>query len=149
MAPGQRAAKLYITDLFNYAQHLIRYELTDETVVIEEACTCGSALQRIDDIHGRTDDVFRYGDGTVVHPLTFRSELGNDPSILEYQVKQESHGATVGIRTSAPADTASLMRRLSAALDRAGVAGATVDVEVVDGFDRQQTGKLKRFIPLD
>ena len=64
-------------------------------------------------------------------------------------MKQQPHGATVGIRTSAPVDTTSLTQRLSAALDRAGVAGATVRVEVVDGFDRQQTGKLKRFIPLD
>ena len=149
VAAGQRAAKLYITNLFNYAQPLIRYELTDETVALEEACSCGSALQRIDDIHGRADDVFRYGNGVVVHPLTFRSELGHDPSILEYQVVQQPRGARIGIRTSGPVDTTSLMQRLSAALDRAGVAGATVDLEIVDGFDRQQTGKLKRFIPLD
>src|SRR5438874_12809602 len=38
--PVERAAKLYITPLFNVAQPLIRYELTDELTVIDAPCAC-------------------------------------------------------------------------------------------------------------
>lgn len=51
--PGVRAAKMYVTNLYNHVQPLIRYELTDEAILIDEPCPCGSALRRIDDIQGR------------------------------------------------------------------------------------------------
>src|SRR5581483_8039203 len=46
--PGTRAAKMYITNLYNHVQPLIRYELTDEATLLDEPCPCGSALRRID-----------------------------------------------------------------------------------------------------
>lgn len=148
LAPGQRAAKLYITNLFNHAQPLIRYDLTDEMLLIDEPCPCGSSMQRIDDIHGRTDDVFVYAGGVVVHPLTFRSELGAEAAIVEYQVVQEPRGAAIGIRTTGAVDVTTLRNKLVAGLSRAGLMDPVVTVSEVDGFDRQQTGKLKRFVPL-
>jgi hypothetical protein len=57
---GERAAKIYVTNLMNFAQPLIRYELTDEVSAIDEPCSCGITLDRFDDIEGRTDDVFTY-----------------------------------------------------------------------------------------
>ncbi len=145
---GQRAAKLYVTNLYNYAQPLIRYELTDETLLIDGPCPCGSAMQRVEDIEGRTDDVFQYAGGVIVHPLTFRSELGRHPEITEYQVVQRPRGAAVAIRTITPLDTDALGAKIVAALRRSGLSEPDVTVQIVDGFDRQQTGKLKRFVPL-
>jgi phenylacetate-CoA ligase len=147
--PGRRAAKLLITNLYNYAQPLIRYELTDETEFIDGPCPCGAAMQRVADIEGRTDDVFVYDGGIVIHPLTFRSELGRQPAILEYQVKQQPGGAAIAIRAAGPIDTESLRQKVASALASAGLHDAAVAVEVVDRFDRQETGKLKRFIPME
>jgi phenylacetate-coenzyme A ligase PaaK-like adenylate-forming protein len=147
-AAGTRAAKLLITNLYNTVQPLIRYELTDEASSIEAACPCGCAMRRIDDIEGRSDDVFVYGDGTLVHPLVFRSLLGI-PAIVEYQVRQTPRGADVAIRTPGEVDAQALCGSIAEQLARAGLDHPSVTVEIVESFDRQTTGKLKRFFPLD
>jgi phenylacetate-CoA ligase len=146
--PGVRAAKMYITNLLNVVQPLIRYELTDEVTLIDEPCPCRCQMRRIDDIEGRTDDVFAYASGIIVHPLLFRSRLGGNRNIDEYQVHQTSQGASVSVRAQSDIDTATLSRSIEQDLERAGLRDPTVTIEIVDSFDRQQTGKLKRFFPL-
>lgn len=145
---GVRAAKMYITNLFNHAEPLIRYELTDETALIDEPCPCGSAMRRINDIEGRSDDVFTYTGGLVVHPLIFRSCLGHERDVVEYQVSQTQRGASIAVRTQGPVDTLRVATALESELLRVGLPDPSVTVEIVDGFDRQKTGKLKRFLPL-
>ena len=82
VAPGDRAAKVYLTNLFNRVLPLIRYEITDEVTILTEPCPCGSAHRCVADIQGRLDDVFVY-DGRRVHPHVFRSALGRraDPAV--------------------------------------------------------------------
>ena len=58
---GRTSAKIYLTNLFNTALPLIRYEITDEVRALPEPCPCGSAFARVDDIQGRLDHVFTYG----------------------------------------------------------------------------------------
>jgi phenylacetate-coenzyme A ligase PaaK-like adenylate-forming protein len=145
---GERAAKLYVTNLMNLAQPLIRYELTDEVSFVDEPCACGITLARVDDIEGRTDDVFTYRGGVVVHPLTFRSPLGRERDVVEYQVQQTPCGALVRVRTSGPVDTANLTARIADNLVAAGLVEPDVSLVAVDAFERQASGKLKRFVPL-
>jgi phenylacetate-coenzyme A ligase PaaK-like adenylate-forming protein len=146
--PGERCAKLYITNLSNLAQPLIRYELTDELRILDEPCSCGSAFRRVDDIEGRSDDLFTYLGGIVVHPLVFRSPLGRQRHVVEYQVRQTSRGAAIQLRTDGEVDAAALSRRITDALARAGVKDPEVTVACVEAFERQVTGKLKRFFPM-
>jgi phenylacetate-coenzyme A ligase PaaK-like adenylate-forming protein len=148
VAAGERAAKIYVTNLMNFAQPLIRYELTDEVAAIDEPCGCGITLTRIDDIEGRTDDVFTYSGGVVVHPLAFRSPLGRERDIVEYQVQQTMRGASIRVRTSGAVDTVALSVRIAAALAATGLGEPDVSIAVVDAFERQASGKLKRFVPL-
>ncbi|MGH2398837.1 MAG: phenylacetate--CoA ligase family protein [bacterium] len=145
---GERCAKVYVTNLMNLVQPLIRYELTDELVLIDEPCACGSTLRRVDDIQGRTDDTFAYPGNVVVHPLIFRSPLGREPSIVDYQVRQTPRGATIRVRPSGPLDLGSLIHRITVSLARAGITDPEVVIEQVEAFERQASGKLKRFFPL-
>ncbi len=147
-AAGTRAAKILITNLYNTVQPLIRYELTDEAISIEAGCRCGCAMRRIDDIEGRSDDVFIYADGTLVHPLVFRSLLGI-PAIVEYQVHQTPRGADIAIRASGMVDVHALSESIAEHMAGSGCDHPSVTVEIVESFDRQTTGKLKRFFPLD
>jgi phenylacetate-coenzyme A ligase PaaK-like adenylate-forming protein len=146
--PGHRAAKIYLTNLYNLAMPLIRYELTDEVTVLSEPCPCGVTLLRIDDIEGRLDDCFTYPGGAIVHPFTFRSPLGRERDIVEYQVHQTVRGADILIRCQGPVDTARLAGTIRDALAGLGVSGAEVSVTPVEGLERQTTGKLRRFVPL-
>lgn len=149
VAAGQRAAKLYVTVLFNHAQPLIRYELTDEVTLLNEDCPCGSGMRMIGDIGGRSDDVFTYDGGDpLVHPMAFRSPLGRERNVIEYQVRQTPRGASIQLCTAGDVNLDALGRAIEHELSTLGVAEPQVTVEFVETFDRQATGKLKRFFPL-
>jgi phenylacetate-coenzyme A ligase PaaK-like adenylate-forming protein len=146
---GERAAKVYLTNLYNLTTPLIRYELTDEVTVLDEPCPCGMTLMRIDDIQGRLDDCFTYPGGPTIHPFTFRSPLGRERNIVEYQVCQTTRGADVLVRCQGPIDTTRIAETIRGALADAGLSGAEVSVTRVDALDRQSTtGKFRRFVPL-
>ena len=103
VAPGERSAKVYLTNLFNRALPLIRYEITDEVTILSEPCPCGSAHRCVADIQGRLDEAFVY-DGRRVHPHVFRSALARHAGVVEYQVRQTEHGARVTVRCAARVD---------------------------------------------
>ena len=145
---GERSHKVYVTNLFNPVMPLIRYEITDEVTLMDEPCACGSAHRRIADIQGRSDDTFEYANGTRIHPHVFRSILGRDAAIVEYQARQTPAGADITICTQAAVDPIRLSGQLEDALARAGCSEPSVTVSTADSIPRLATGKLKRFVPL-
>jgi phenylacetate-CoA ligase len=147
VVPGVVSEKVLITNLFNAAQPLIRYELTDQVTVIPEESPSGIPFFRIEDIQGRSDDVLRYGD-TMVHPILFRGPLARTPDVLEFQVFQTVDGASVHYLASDAVDEALLAQTLERALARAGVQSPSVTMHRQDKLMRVGVGKLKRFFPL-
>ena len=148
MRPGERSAKIFLTNLYNRVMPLIRYEITDEFEVPDGPCSCGSAYVVVKDVHGRADDVFAYASGVTVHPLNFRSVLGKEPAIVEYQVRQTDGGADVDVVARADVDGDAIRAALEATLSSVGLEAPRVSVRRVDDIDRQGSGKLKRFVPL-
>jgi phenylacetate-coenzyme A ligase PaaK-like adenylate-forming protein len=146
--PGVRSDKVYLTALANPTLPLIRFELTDQVTLLERSCPCGSAHQLIADVESRLDDVFTYPGGQVVHPHVFASVLRRDPGIVEYQVRQVPSGAEVLV-VGDPADPPAVGRAIAAELARMGVPDPAVAVAVVDRLERQATGKVRRFRPLE
>ncbi len=148
VAPGERSAKVYLTNLFNRALPLIRYEITDEVTILTEPCPCGSAHRCVADIQGRLDDVFVY-DGRRVHPHVFRSVLGSHSGVVEYQVRQTGPGAQIAVRCGAPVDLERLGAEIRRALGGVGLRDPVVDVSVVERLERDPgPAKLRRFVPL-
>ena len=148
VAPGERAAKVYLTNLFNRALPLIRYEITDEVTVLPEPCPCGSAHRCVADIQGRLDDMFVY-DGRRVHPHVFRSALGRHPGVVEYQVRQTAEGASIAVRCGAPVGLERLGDEVADALAEVGLPRPVVEVTAVERLDREPgPAKLRRFVPL-
>lgn len=147
VAPGERSAKIYVTNLHNHTLPLIRYEITDEVTPLSGSCPCGSAHRLIADPQGRLDDVFHYGP-LVVHPLVFRSPLGLCSNIIEYQVLQTARGADITVRCQGRADLMALADEIRGKLGTAGLDEPEVTITVLDQLPRQDTGKLKRFIAL-
>jgi hypothetical protein len=90
--------------------------------------------------------VFADEGGAQVHPHVFRSVLGHDRGIVEYQVRQTANGADVSA-IGEPDDTRGIERAIAGQLRRLGVDGPLVTVSVVTELDRQQTGKMRRFVP--
>jgi phenylacetate-CoA ligase len=145
---GVRSHKVYVTNLFNPLMPLVRYEISDEVTLLDEPCACGSVHQRIADIEGRNDDTFVYEDGVSVHPHLFRSILGREPAISEYQVQQTRAGAEITVCAERAFDVERLTHKLQEALTRSGCPEPTVTVTLVESIPRLATGKLKRFLTL-
>jgi phenylacetate-CoA ligase len=148
VAPGELSAKIYLTNLYNLTQPLIRYEITDSMTVATDRCACGSVHSRITDLGGRFDEVFVYGDGSVVHPIALYGPLEQDRHVVEFQVRQTANGIDVAVATNGPADLSGLRAELRAALVGAQIADPDVTVWAADRLDRLWSGKLRRFIPL-
>ncbi|MEN3269240.1 hypothetical protein [Pseudonocardia sp.] len=141
-----------MTNLFNHALPLIRFEITDEITVIDRSCPCGSAHTWIEDVQGRLDDSLTYPDAAtepiIVHPIVVRSPLGRQPHIVEYQVHQTPRGVRVLVRTVGHVDLDLVQAEIGAGLANLGLTDPEVVLTPVEHLDRQDTGKLKRFIPL-
>lgn len=140
--------KVYLTNLYNLVLPLIRYELTDQVRFLTARCPCGTALTRIEEVQGRLEDLFDYGPDLQIHPHVFRSALGQEPGVIEYQVRQTTSGADITVVTAGPVDTGYIGQQVATALARLGVPDPVVKVSAAAGLDRTATGKLRRFAPL-
>ncbi len=146
---GERSAQIYVTNLFNRALPLIRYQMSDEVTLRPDPCPCGRPAPCVEDIQGRQDDAFHYGD-QYVHPHVFRSALGRRAGIVEYQVRQSDRGADITVSCRGRAELAELTGELAAALTDLGLTDPQITIDIVDRLDRlPHTGKLKRFVPLE
>jgi hypothetical protein len=81
-------------------------------------------------------------------PHVFRSPLGRQRHILEYQVRQTPKGAEIAVRCIGPADLPKPESEISSGLARLGLLAPEVVVVPVDQIERQSSGKLKRFVSL-
>jgi phenylacetate-CoA ligase len=146
--PEVASHRVYVTNLYNHALPLIRFEVTDEVRVVDPPCPCGSAFRRIADPQGRLDDTFSYPGGVSIHPHLFRSALGQHRQIIQYQVRQTGRGADIWIVADAGIDAAAARHTIEAALAAAGLNRPQVTITLQPALERQPTGKLKRFVPL-
>ncbi|MDO5541396.1 MAG: AMP-binding protein [Eubacteriales bacterium] len=103
---GQRADKLLLTNLYNYTQPIIRYEVADRIILHQEPCPCGNPSPWLQ-IEGRNDDVLTFEmDGKRVHipPLAIYAELKEVHELRRFQLLKY-HGNKVELRIEPMADT--------------------------------------------
>jgi phenylacetate-coenzyme A ligase PaaK-like adenylate-forming protein len=141
--PGVPSTKVLVTNLYNQIQPLIRYELND--VFVRDAAHSAYLRARV---HGRSDDVLRYG--TVdVHPIAIRSVMVRSPDVIDYQVHQVPCGIEAFVVAAEGLHVGELSAQLRQALAAAGLDGPHVAVKRVDRLERHPaSGKLRRFVPL-
>jgi phenylacetate-coenzyme A ligase PaaK-like adenylate-forming protein len=145
VGPGVPSAKVLVTNLYNLAQPLIRYEFADSFVRVPSDSGPGHLLARV---QGRADEVFHYQAGDL-HPHVVRSVMVQSPEVTDYQVRQTRTGIEARIVAAGSAGPEALRRRLAEALARGGLSQPDVTVRVVGDLARNAgSGKLRRFIPL-
>ena len=146
VGPGVPSAKVLVTNLYNLAQPLIRYELADSFVLEPSAGGTGHLLARA---QGRADEVFHYQSGDL-HPHVIRSVMVRSPEVADYQIRQTRTGIEADIiAASGGASTDALRRRLAEALAHGGLGQPDVTVRIAGDLARNaDSGKLRRFIPL-
>jgi len=152
---GHTGEKVLVTNLFNRAQPLIRYEITDVTGYATEPCDCGMPFPRLLPIEGRTGDIFyvdRPGGGyEAIHPYFFLAPICQIDGVREYQLVQTARNAItfnyVPVRNDASLDAA-VRRVLEAGLTDASLAGrVTLTVGRVDAIPRdERSGKFRQIV---
>lgn len=89
---GQLADKYLLTNLYNYTQPMIRYEVTDRIIYHSEPCSCGNPSPWIE-VEGRNDDVLIFeknGMELRVPPLAIYAELKEVHEIRRFQLLKYS-----------------------------------------------------------
>jgi phenylacetate-coenzyme A ligase PaaK-like adenylate-forming protein len=145
--PGQLSSGIYFTNLVNKALPIIRYFIDDIFEMEDGPCACGSAYQKVRQVHGRKFETFRYG-AVSLNPLTLELAVLEQPQILEYQIRQTPRGAHLAYRSNGDVDDTRLLRKMRDALLSYGLPEPDITVEKMAAFERTAAGKLKRFIPL-
>lgn len=86
--PGVQSDKLLLTNLYNFSQPFIRYEVTDRIVLHDEPCPCGNPSPWIE-IEGRNDDVLALvedGETIRVPPLAVYATLKEVHCLRRFQL---------------------------------------------------------------
>jgi phenylacetate-CoA ligase len=148
--PGLPGAKVLLTNLINYAQPLIRYELTDSVVESPLPNPTGRPWRRLLSVDGRTADILylRGQDGAtaVVHPSVLGSAVAPIAEVGEYSFVYDARGlhAQVVLAPEAATDIPERLRQaLIAAVASTGAVAPAVDVQPVPALPREPGGKLQ------
>ncbi|MDH4231672.1 MAG: hypothetical protein OEW04_06540 [Nitrospirota bacterium] len=151
---GSPGYKLLITNLFNYTQPLIRYEVSDMITMAKESCPCGRPFRLIAEIGGRTEDIIylrnHQGERVPVHPLHLENPLESLRDVKEYQIFQEEDKLRVVIVLLQGGSEEEVSKRLREkvrnSLDSLGAICPEIQVRFVGAIrgDPQKMGKLKR-----
>jgi phenylacetate-CoA ligase len=148
--PGQPGVKVLLTNLINYAQPLIRYELTDSVVESPLPNPAGRPWRCLLSVDGRTADILYFPGldrATVaVHPSVLGSAVAPLVEVGEYAFVHDTQGlhAQVVLAQGAADDVGERLRRaLVAAIASTGAVPPEVYVEPVTALPREAGGKLR------
>ena len=153
--PGVAGRKLLLTNLFNRALPLIRYEISDLVTLAEGPCQCGRPHLRLASIQGRREEVLRLparnGGHVEVHAGRLGGTLLRMAGIRQYQlIPSPPSGlmARVVLRDPSQAERIlpSAHHALKAELEQAGVALDVVQVDAVDEIGRVGTGAKQKVV---
>jgi phenylacetate-CoA ligase len=150
-SPGEDG-RVVVTHLSNYVMPFINYDLGDRAVA--GACSCGRGLPTIQSLDGRTVELIRRPDGTIVSPgmlcnlLTFRFPVTRQ--VWEFQAVQTAAKAVtlrvVPASSFDPCFAERLQRELQAFLGPT----MTATVQTVDRIEVERSGKrliIKSHLP--
>src|SRR5512132_4064224 len=150
VAPGRPGAKVLLTNLINYAQPLIRYELTDSVVESPLPNLAGRPWRCLLSVDGRTADILdlRGPDGATVpvHPSVLGSAVAPLGEVGEYAFVYDARGrhAQIVLTPGAAADVGERLRlALTEAIASTGAVPPVVDVLPVPALRREPGGKLR------
>ncbi len=140
ISPGERG-EIILTCLYNYTMPLIRYEVGDTGIPIDDECPCGRGLPLMKSIEGRVDKFIELPSGRLVPPTSFL-DIDEVPGIGQFQVIQQKKDrivvklvAGIGFLKTTPLQVQGLVERIVG--DE-----AHVDIKLVDRIPREKSGKI-------
>jgi phenylacetate-CoA ligase len=151
LPPGQEG-ELVLTSLRREASPVIRYRTRDRTVLLDQACECGSPFRRVLKLRGRTDDMLVVR-GENVFPsqieaivLEVEGLTGNYQLVVDRHARQLDR-LEVRVESEEGADRDDLGRQAEERVR--DTIGLTIQVTVLDpGTLPRSEGKARRVVDL-
>jgi phenylacetate-CoA ligase len=147
--PGLPGAKVLVTNLINYAQPLIRYELTDSVIESPLTNPAGRPWRCLLSVDGRTADILylpgKEGGTVAVHPSVVSSAIAPVVEVGQYAFVYDARGlhAHVVLNRGATDDLPQRLRQiLVAAIDSTGAVPPRVEVLPVPALEREPGVKI-------
>lgn len=143
---GARADKWLLTNLSNFLQPFIRYEITDRIIFHDEGCPCGNPAPWVE-VEGRTDDILRFegeqGDIRIV-PLALYALLKEIHEIQRFQLILRS-GNQVELRIQAEDKMASFAKAQSVLTNYLTKSGVQAEIYLSEALPQPhpKSGKFK------
>jgi len=138
--------RILVTDLYNLAHPMIRYEIGD----LGSVRTLENGVKLLENLQGRTSDIARLPSGKVVPGLTFyyvtKSIISEDAAILEFVVIQKEPALFEIQYVSATTMSTDQKTSIQQAMDSYLEPGLTVIFIQRASLDRSKRGKLKQFM---
>ncbi|MFC1889349.1 hypothetical protein ACFL4G_06290 [Thermodesulfobacteriota bacterium] len=154
---GKASHTSLITNLVQFTQPLIRYDIGDSIIPLGEPCPCGSELPTIKVI-GRTDDTFWLLDADrrphALLPLAIGVQVADTKGVEQFQIRQEERDRIRILYIPESPELITLARaeiesNFSRFLADQGLEGcAKIEIEEVDDIPRTAGGKLRRILSL-
>lgn len=153
---GFPGAKILLTNLFNYSQPLIRYEVSDILTISPDKCQCGSPFRLISSIDGRSDDILYLDDSkgqkVPVHPIHVYTAMGLVKEVKQYQVVHKNNCLHINLVLDRAGNTEAAVEKvkghLKVSLEAIGAQTPVMSVQIIDSFvrDPRQMGKFKMVV---
>jgi len=151
--PGRPGRRLLLTNLYNYTQPLIRYDVSDMLTLDPAPCSCGRPFPLIAAIEGRQEEVVELvgpdGRAIAVSPLAITGMIEALPGIAESQVLSGRGAIRVRFvpRDAGAADgvAGAIRDCLGAWLATIGARSTVVQIDEVAAIERSgdRMGKIK------
>ncbi|MEO8753482.1 MAG: AMP-binding protein [Casimicrobiaceae bacterium] len=151
--PGEVSHTVLLTNLANFVQPIIRYDLGDRVRMLTTKCACGSALPAIE-VQGRCDAVvtFPSGDGGTVRiiPLALNTVIEEMARVYRFQIIQHAPAGLQLRLTHADRKRsgATALHALREYLDRNALQHVTVELAVDEPQCDPRDGKMRQVIAL-
>lgn len=144
-APPGEQGEVVITNLVNRGSVLLNYRVGDVAAHSTGTCTCGRTFPLLSQLEGKTEDMLRLGDGSMVFPRLVWDFVDRYPGIARYQLVQ--HGPDRFELRLVADDFGRVAAPLAADL-RGLLRGADVEATAHDALEPGPGGKFRPVVGL-
>ncbi len=138
--------EITVTNIDNFSQPFIRYDLEDSGLLLEDECSCGLRHPLMKLTSGRISDFINLPNGGLISALEANDFLSFMQSELkQYQVIQETSDRLTVKLVKGKVFKDDTIRKIKNAYDKILGSQIQIEVSIVDNIQREKSGKFKLF----
>ncbi len=138
--------EITVTNIVNFAQPFVRYNLQDSGLVLEDECSCGLHHPLMKLTSGRVSDFINLPNGRFISALEANDFLSfMQTELKQYQVIQEASDRLTVKLVKGKGFKDNIITEIKKSYGKSLGPEMQIDVLVVDDIPREKSGKFKLF----